>query len=67
MPPFSKVKWKFHTGGSVTSSPAVVGDTVYVGSNDNNLYALDLETGALKWKFKDREAGWLRHPQWRVA
>jgi len=47
-----KVKWKFHTGGSVTSSPAVVGDTLYVGSNDRYLYALNLETGALKWKFK---------------
>jgi len=52
VPVFSKIKWKFHTGSSVTSSPAVVGDTVYVGSNDNNLYALNLETGALKWKFK---------------
>lgn len=52
VPSYSKVKWKFHTGGSVTSSPAVVGDTVYVGSNDRNLYALNLETGTLKWKFK---------------
>lgn len=49
---FSKVKWKFHAGGPVTSSPAVAGDTLYVGSNDGNLYALNLATGAMKWKFK---------------
>ncbi len=52
VPSFTKVKWKFHSGGAVNSSPAVVGDTVYVGSNDNNLYAINLETGVLRWKFK---------------
>lgn len=49
---FNQVKWKFHTGGKVVSSPAVVEGTVYVGSTDNNLYAVDQETGAQKWKFK---------------
>jgi eukaryotic-like serine/threonine-protein kinase len=48
---FSKVKWKFHTGGSVISSPAVAGETIYVGSTDGNLYALTLESGTQKWKF----------------
>ena len=48
---FSKVKWKFHTDGSVFSSPAVVNGVVYIGSGDGNLYAVDQETGALKWKF----------------
>ncbi len=48
---FHRVKWKFHTNGMVFSSPAVVGGTVYVGSNDRNLYAVDLESGAQKWKF----------------
>jgi len=52
VPASPKLKWKFHTGGSVTSSPAVVGDTLYVGSNDRYLYALDVETGTPKWKFK---------------
>jgi outer membrane protein assembly factor BamB len=33
----------------VTSSPAVVGGTVYVGSQDNNVYAIDAETGQKKW------------------
>ncbi len=49
---FSKVKWKFHTAGQVISSPAVVGGTIYVGSTDGNLYAVDSEAGTLKWKFE---------------
>lgn len=48
------VKWKFHTNGYVISSPAVVGDLVYVGSTDGNLYAVDRLTGALRWKFATR-------------
>ncbi len=47
----NQVKWKFHTGGQVNSSPAVVGATVFVGSTDGNLYALDRESGTQKWKF----------------
>lgn len=49
---FGDIKWKFHTNGQVISSPAVANNTVYVGSNDHYLYALDLATGTQKWKFK---------------
>jgi eukaryotic-like serine/threonine-protein kinase len=49
---FTRVKWKFQTKGIVLSSPAVVGDTLYVGSADHNLYALDIATGTQKWAFK---------------
>jgi eukaryotic-like serine/threonine-protein kinase len=52
VPQFSKIKWQFHTGGQVMSSPAVTADTVYIGSNDHFLYALDRATGAQLWKFK---------------
>ena len=35
------VLWEFETGGNVYSSPAIGSDgTVYVGSDDNKLYAL---------------------------
>src|ERR1700730_10409627 len=51
VPQFHKIKWKFHTAGSVISSPAVDGSTVYVGSTDGNFYAVDLASGAPKWKF----------------
>ena len=33
------------------SSPAVEGGVVYFGSGDHNVFALDAQTGALKWKF----------------
>jgi outer membrane protein assembly factor BamB len=51
VPKFNRVKWKFHTGGSVFSSSAVSDSTLYAGSTDGNLYAVNLETGTQKWKF----------------
>jgi len=33
------------------SSPAVMGGTVYIGSGDQHVYALDAATGALRWSF----------------
>jgi len=49
---FTQIKWKFQTKGLVFSSPAVVGNTLYVGSADHNLYAVDIATGTQKWAFK---------------
>lgn len=45
------VKWRFRAGGPIISSPAVTGGTVYFGSGDHNVYALDQRSGALRWKF----------------
>ena len=45
------VKWAFQTGGPVVSSPTVVDGVAYVGSDDKQLYAVDLATGKEKWKF----------------
>jgi outer membrane protein assembly factor BamB len=52
VPQFSKIKWQFQTRGQVMSSPAVTADTVYVGSSDHFLYALDRNSGGQRWKFK---------------
>jgi outer membrane protein assembly factor BamB len=50
-PTSPELKWKFQTGGSIASSPAIGSDgTIYIGSSDKNLYALDT-SGNLKWKF----------------
>src|SRR5512139_3161841 len=52
-----KLKWTFVTGGPVTSSPAIdESGIVYVGSTDNNLYAINAEDGTLKWKFQTEGA-----------
>ena len=47
-----QVKWKFATNGFVISSPAVVGRTVYVGSADGRLYAIDRDSGTKRWAFQ---------------
>lgn len=44
-----RVHWSFQTGGPVESSPAVLEGSVYVGSNDDAVYALDAKTGSLRW------------------
>src|SRR5579885_2614276 len=42
--------WTFKTGGVIAGAAAVVKGTVYVGSWDGYEYALDANTGKLKWK-----------------
>jgi len=38
------LRWRFLTGGQVWSSPAVSGDTLFVGSDDSTVYALNTTT-----------------------
>ena len=45
------LRWRFETGGAVRSSPAVVGDALYVGSADGRLYALGVADGNELWSF----------------
>lgn len=47
---FGGVRWRFQTGAPVRSSPVVVGGTLYVGSSDGFLYALDAASGTLRWR-----------------
>ena len=45
--------WEFQTEGSVYSSPAIGPDgTVYVGSLDKNLYAINGKSGVKLWEFE---------------
>ena len=45
--------WRYitGTGRQVHSSPAVANGMVYIGSDDNNVYALNASTGRLRWKY----------------
>lgn len=45
------VKWKFHAGGELYSSPAIADGMVFIGSTNGNLYAVEQKTGKQKWKF----------------
>ena len=52
VPKFHRTKWQFKMGGRILSPPVVSDGTVYFGSDDPHLYALDSATGAERWKFK---------------
>lgn len=43
--------WFFNTEDVVTATPAVVGDSVYVGDWTGRFYALDRDDGSLRWTF----------------
>ncbi len=50
-------KWKLKLQTDEKQNPAfnpsiVVGDTIYFGSPDGNFYALDIESGYMRWVFK---------------
>jgi outer membrane protein assembly factor BamB len=42
--------WRVATGG-ISSSPTVMGSTLLVSCNDHHLYAIDLATGAVRWRY----------------
>jgi len=45
----STILWRFDTGNKVWSSAAVVGDMVFVGSSNGNVYALNASSGSEIW------------------
>ncbi len=49
---FKTCKWKFKTKQDIYSTPAIAHGMIYVGSWDNYLYAVDVESGQEKWKFQ---------------
>lgn len=46
--------WFVPASDSVTASPAVTGDTAYVGAWDGSFYAIDVATGTVRWTFHIR-------------
>ena len=48
-PADGSVVWHFRTGDGVNAAPAIVGNTVYAGSDDDHLYALAANTGEVDW------------------
>ena len=49
--------WTFDAGDAIESSAAIADGTVYVGSAAGELVALDLQTGAVRWKYRTAEIG----------
>lgn len=50
LPDKLSILWEFKAKNSVEAAPVVADGVVYVGSSDKFLYAIDLKTGAEKWK-----------------
>lgn len=48
---YGKTVWTFKTGGRIRSGAVIGGNTIYFGSEDNHLYALDAAQGTLRFKF----------------
>ncbi|WP_277543042.1 outer membrane protein assembly factor BamB family protein [Haloarcula laminariae] len=43
------LEWSFETDGQIRAAPAVVDGTVYFGSSDDRLYAVDTADGTEQW------------------
>ena len=52
LPEKPSLLWSHKTDGPVKSSAAIVGGRVFVGSDDGQVYALDLAEGKRLWAFK---------------
>jgi len=50
--PKLEVLWSYATGDAIYSTPTLDGGAAFIGSDDNNLYALDVHNGSLLWKFE---------------
>ncbi len=44
-----RIVWRYPTSGPVRSTPVVSDQTLFVGSDDNSLYAIDARSGVLSW------------------
>ena len=51
VPASLKQLWTYEAGESIESSAAIVGGTVFVGSQKGEFVALNLENGSVYWKF----------------
>jgi outer membrane protein assembly factor BamB len=52
LPAQLEVLWRFKAKDGFEGTAAIANGTVYVGSYDEYLYAIDLKTGQEKWKYK---------------
>lgn len=48
--PTGALKWRFLTDGPIYSSPAIVGETVYISTGDARILAIAVDSGNLLWE-----------------
>ena len=56
LPDSLTIVWKFKTNDSIKSSPVIVDGIVFIGSSDENIYAIDLLSGKQVWTYKTTDA-----------
>lgn len=44
-------KWRFVAGDGIFTSPTAVNGIILISSYDKHIYAIDIESGSLRWKF----------------
>ena len=44
-------QWSYETGGGIQSGVAIADGTAVVGSNDTNVYGLDISDGTEQWSY----------------
>lgn len=56
----ARTKWRFQTGGPISSTGALSADgsTLYFGSDDKNLYAVNTSNGQKRWERSTGNAIW---------
>ena len=47
----SRPGWPYDTGSAVYAQPLIANGVVYVGSTNGHVYALDADTGAVRWQY----------------
>src|SRR5258708_4444918 len=52
LPDDLSLAWSFKTEGPVKSSAAIVNGAVFIGSDDGQVYSLDLASGKKNWSVK---------------
>jgi outer membrane protein assembly factor BamB len=52
-----RLLWTYEAGEAIESSAAIVDGTVYVGTGKGELIALDLGSGAVRWKYNASKEG----------
>ena len=56
-----QLKWRYQVDGVIQTTPSVIGDTLFFGSQSGSQYALETNTGEPRWRFTAEKQQELRY------